>query len=69
MFTAKASDGVVSTIKNCIVPLVNLLRTEMPMKFRTMFSSDLRDQYGIGTEVECHNIEDSDIFFNAIKQK
>ena len=58
-----------STIVNRVIPLIDYMRREIPLRFETMFEPGLRRAYNVGRCIDCGNLRESDIFFEAVKQR
>src|ERR1700723_3433041 len=52
-----------------LIPLIAYLRRHIPLKISTMFSNLLLTDIGLTNDVECHDFDASDIFFDSVRKK
>jgi hypothetical protein len=52
-----------------IIPLIDYLRNQIPLKLSTMFALDLLSDIGLKGDIDCHDLDASDSFFDSIRQK
>jgi hypothetical protein len=52
-----------------IIPVVNELRQKIPCHFSSMFSTSVLQSLGISGKVPCHDLVESDRFFDKITHK
>jgi hypothetical protein len=52
-----------------IIPLVDHLRRRIPLRFSTMFSKSLLSELNLTGDIDCHDLDASDMFFDNIKTK
>lgn len=66
---ASVGTSVGYNIYKNIIPLVDHLRHLMPLQLSTMFAPSLLQSYKLKSTIRCHDLEESDSFFNAIGNK
>lgn len=62
-------DALGRLVLDTIIPAVASLRSQVRIKFSTMFSLELLEQAGIAGDIDCGNLDESDRFFEGIKER
>lgn len=56
-------------ISQRIIPLLSYIRQSIPLSFATMFSSQLLKKHNLPNTISCHDLSESDSFFDAIRRE
>jgi hypothetical protein len=52
-----------------LIPLVDHLRRSIPLKLSTVFPNSLLEDIGLKADINCHDLEASDAFFDTFGKK